>query len=85
MAQTRSGWHDWIKRFDTAKTDWPDVVKRSLITLRAMIYQPSGGLVAAPTTSLPEAPGGKMNWDYRYCWLRDSTFTVGALLNAGYS
>lgn len=85
LAQTRSGWHDWIKRFDTAKTDWPDVVKRSLITLRAMIYQPSGGLVAAPTTSLPEAPGGKMNWDYRYCWLRDSTFTVGALLNAGYS
>ena len=85
LTQTRSGWHDWIKHFDTAKTDWPDVVKRSLITLRAMIYRPSGSLVAAPTTSLPEAPGGTMNWDYRYCWLRDSTFTVGALLNAGYN
>ncbi len=76
---------DWIAAFDTGKTDWPDLVKRSLITLRAMIHEPSGGIVAAPTTSLPEAPGGTMNWDYRYCWLRDSTFTLGAFLNAGFT
>jgi len=74
----------WIARFDSSRTDWPAAVKRSLITLRALIHQPSGGLVAAPTTSLPEAPGGAMNWDYRYSWLRDASFTVGALLNAGF-
>ena len=85
LALTQRNWRDWIGRFDTARTDWPEVVKRSLITLRAMIHQPTGGLVAAPTTSLPEAPGGGMNWDYRYCWLRDATFTLGALLNAGYA
>ncbi len=81
---TQENWRDWISRFDVAKTDWPSVVKRSLITLRAMVHQPSGGIVAAPTTSLPEAPGGGMNWDYRYSWLRDGTFTLGALLNAGF-
>ena len=80
----RKDWRDWIGRFDSSKTSWPGVVKRSLITLRAMVHQPSGGIVAAPTTSLPEAPGGKMNWDYRYSWLRDGTFTLGALLNAGF-
>ncbi len=84
LAQTQGFWRDWIGRFDNAKTDWPDHVRRSLITLKAMIHTPTGGLVAAPTTSLPEAPGGKMNWDYRYCWLRDASFTLCALLNAGY-
>lgn len=84
LTTTQGYWRDWIGRFDDAKTKWPEVVRRSLITLRAMIYGPSGGLIAAPTTSLPEAPGGQMNWDYRYCWLRDATFTVGALLNAGF-
>lgn len=84
LKATQGYWRDWIARFDDAKTEWPEAVRRSLITLRAMIYEPSGGLVAAPTTSLPEAPGGEKNWDYRYCWLRDSTFTVGALLNAGF-
>ena len=84
LTATQSYWRDWISRFDDNKTKWPSVVRRSLITLRAMIYKPSGGLVAAPTTSLPEAPGGDMNWDYRYCWLRDATFTIGALLNAGF-
>jgi GH15 family glucan-1,4-alpha-glucosidase len=84
LTATQSYWRDWIGRFDDSKTKWPSMVRRSLITLRAMIYRPSGGLVAAPTTSLPEAPGGDMNWDYRYCWLRDATFTIGALLNAGF-
>ncbi len=84
LAATQRYWRDWIARFDDAKTQWPEAVRRSLITLRAMIYEPSGGLVAAPTISLPEAPGGEMNWDYRYCWLRDATLTVGALLNAGF-
>ena len=84
LSATQTYWHDWIGRFDNGKTRWPTVVRRSLITLKAMIFEPSGGLVAAPTTSLPEAPGGTMNWDYRYCWLRDSTFTLSALLNAGF-
>ncbi|MGW0209741.1 glycoside hydrolase family 15 protein [Streptomyces sp. NPDC003233] len=61
-----------------------DLVVRSLITLKALTYIPTGGIVAAATTSLPEKPGGVRNWDYRYCWLRDSTLTLGALLNAGY-
>ena len=84
LAATQTTWRDWIGRFDNSRTHWPAEVRRSLITLKAMIYQPSGGLVAAPTTSLPEAPGGTMNWDYRYCWLRDATFTMGAFLNAGF-
>ncbi len=85
LAGTTAFWRDWIRRFDDTTTRWPDAVRRSLITLKAMIHRPSGGLVAAPTTSLPEAPGGSMNWDYRYCWLRDSTFTLNALLAAGYT
>ena len=84
LSATHRYWGEWIGRFDDTKTAWPAAVRRSLITLKAMIYRPSGGLVAAPTTSLPEAPGGGMNWDYRYCWLRDATFAVGALLNAGF-
>ena len=83
LASTQRYWKDWIGRFDKP-TDWPEAVKRSLLTLRALIYAPTGGLVAAPTTSLPEKPGGSSNWDYRYTWLRDATFTIGALLNAGY-
>jgi len=65
LDNTQRYWREWITRFDRS-TDWPDAVRRSLITLRALIYRPSGGIVAAPTTSLPEAPGGEMNWDYRY-------------------
>ncbi|MFC9847590.1 glycoside hydrolase family 15 protein [Streptomyces sp. NPDC060223] len=61
-----------------------DIIMRSLITLKALTYAPTGGIVAAPTTSLPEELGGVRNWDYRYCWLRDSTLTLGALLTAGY-
>ena len=83
LAETESYWRSWIARFDRP-TDWPDAVRRSLITLKALINRPTGGIVAAPTTSLPEVPGGQSNWDYRFCWLRDATFTIAALLNAGY-
>ena len=85
LAATQRFWRGWIGKFDDSRTQWPGAVRRSLITLKAMIDRESGGLVAAPTTSLPEAPGGKMNWDYRYCWLRDASFTVDALLNAGFT
>jgi GH15 family glucan-1,4-alpha-glucosidase len=84
LAGTQRFWRDWIGRFDDRKTEWPAIVRRSLLTLKALVHAPTGGLVAAPTTSLPEAPGGTMNWDYRYCWLRDSSFTLCALLNAGF-
>ncbi|MHB9862722.1 glycoside hydrolase family 15 protein [Streptomyces sp. YIM S03343] len=76
-------WRTWSAR---CRYDGPhkDVVLRSLITLKALTYAPTGGIVAAATTSLPEELGGVRNWDYRYCWLRDSTLTLGALLTAGY-
>ncbi len=85
LAETRTHWRTWIAGFDASRTKWPGIVKRSLITLRAMAHVQTGGLVAAPTAGLPEIPGGASNWDYRYCWLRDSTFTLGALANAGFN
>ena len=84
LRDTREHWRSWIGRFDASRTRWPQVVKRSLITLKAMAHHVTGGLVAAPTTSLPEVAGGDKNWDYRYCWLRDACFTLGAFLNAGF-
>ena len=84
LDETRAYWLGWIAVFDATRTKWPALVKRSLITLRAMAHAKTGGLVAAPTAGLPEMPGGSLNWDYRYCWLRDSTFTLGALANAGF-
>ncbi len=76
-------WREWSQRC-THEGPWRDEVLRSLIVLKALTYSPTGGIVAAPTTSLPEALGGVRNWDYRYCWLRDATFTLLALLDAGY-
>ncbi|MDT7952592.1 MAG: glycoside hydrolase family 15 protein, partial [Acetobacteraceae bacterium] len=83
LTETESVWREWIGRFDKP-CEWSEAVKRSLITLRLLTDRHTGGIVAAATTSLPEQPGGDMNWDYRYCWLRDSTFTLTALLNAGF-
>jgi GH15 family glucan-1,4-alpha-glucosidase len=86
LERTISAWREWTKRcrFVCKFERWGDAVVRSLITLRLLTYLPTGGIVAAPTTSLPEKLGGKRNWDYRYCWIRDSTLTLYALLNAGY-
>lgn len=83
VAETETWWREWCDRC-TYAGPWRDAVRRSLITLKALTYAPTGGIIAAPTTSLPEAPGGVRNWDYRYCWLRDATFTLYALLDAGY-
>ncbi len=84
LRETRSRWLAWSGRC-TYQGPWRDAVMRSLITLKALTYAPSGGIVAAPTTSLPEMRGGQRNWDYRYCWLRDATFTLNALLLTGYT
>ena len=86
LERTAIWWREWVKRgsFADMPEAWRAPVVRSLITLKMLIYAPTGGIVAAPTTSLPEAIGGPRNWDYRYCWLRDSALTLYALLNAGY-
>jgi len=76
-------WRRWSDRCASAGP-WTDVVKRSLVVLKGLTYAATGGIVAAPTTSLPEQLGGVRNWDYRYCWLRDATFTLLALMHAGY-
>ena len=80
---TEAFWKDWAARA-CGDGEWCDAVKRSLMVLKALTYAPTGGIVAAPTTSLPEQLGGARNWDYRYCWLRDATLTLLALMNAGY-
>jgi GH15 family glucan-1,4-alpha-glucosidase len=81
--ETETWWRDWSGRC-TYEGDWWEPVVRSLITLKALTYAPTGGLVAAATTSLPERLGGVRNWDYRYCWLRDATFALYALMTGGY-
>ena len=82
-ASERDG-RDWIARFKADGLPYAEAVRRSLLTLKTLIHRPTGGLVAAPTTSLPEQPGGTMNWDYRYCWLRDAAFTLDAFVECGF-
>jgi GH15 family glucan-1,4-alpha-glucosidase len=84
LQDTEDFWTEWSSRC-TYEGDFRELVMRSLITLKALTYLPTGGIVAAPTTSLPEKLGGSRNWDYRFCWLRDATFTLLALINSGYT
>src|SRR3954452_11912583 len=83
LSDTEAFWTDWIGRC-SYDGGWGEGVRRSLLTLKALTYAPTGRIVAAATTSLPEQLGGPRNWDYRYCWLRDATFTLQALLGTGY-
>jgi GH15 family glucan-1,4-alpha-glucosidase len=83
LHDTETFWRRWSDRCASAGP-WTDAVKRSLVLLKGLTYAQTGGIVAAPTTSLPEQLGGVRNWDYRYCWLRDATFTLLALMHAGY-
>lgn len=83
LEDTERFWNGWSSRC-TYQGPFRDQVVRSLVTLKALTYRPTGGIVAAPTTSLPELLGGVRNWDYRYCWIRDATFTLRALMLAGY-
>jgi GH15 family glucan-1,4-alpha-glucosidase len=84
LSESETHWRSWSQRC-AHQGRWNESVQRSLITLKALTYKPTGGVVAAPTTSLPEQYGGVRNWDYRFCWLRDATFTLNALLLAGYN
>lgn len=84
LQETEAFWQEWSARC-SYEGEHRDLVMRSLITLKALTYGPTGGIVAAPTTSLPEKLGGARNWDYRFCWLRDATFTLLALMNSGYT
>jgi GH15 family glucan-1,4-alpha-glucosidase len=84
LRRTADYWTEWIGRC-CYRGRWPEEVRRSLLLLKALTYAPTGGIVAAATTSLPESLGGVRNWDYRYCWLRDATFTLQALLGSGYT
>jgi GH15 family glucan-1,4-alpha-glucosidase len=83
LQDTEQFWTSWAGK-NKINAPWREAVTRSLITLKALTFAPTGGIVAAPTTSLPECIGGRRNWDYRFCWLRDATMTLLSLMNAGY-
>jgi GH15 family glucan-1,4-alpha-glucosidase len=83
LVDTVGYWNEWGRGASGVRGPWRDAVHRSLITLKALTFAPTGGIVAAATTSLPEALGGVRNWDYRYCWVRDATLTLDALLECG--
>ncbi|MFY9974436.1 MAG: glycoside hydrolase family 15 protein, partial [Chromatiaceae bacterium] len=84
VKQTEDWWARWVQTGDLLQGRWAGVVRRSALTLKALTFSETGGIVAAPTTSLPETLGGGRNWDYRFCWLRDATFTLYALLLNGF-
>jgi GH15 family glucan-1,4-alpha-glucosidase len=84
LRDTEKFWNNWASRFQS-KSRWRDAALRSLLVLKGLTYAPTGGLVAAPTTSLPEEIGGVRNWDYRYCWLRDATLILLVIMHAGYT
>jgi GH15 family glucan-1,4-alpha-glucosidase len=84
LRETECWWRDWTSRC-TYRGHYREAVIRSLMILKALTYEPTGGIVAAPTTSLPEKLGGERNWDYRFCWLRDATLSLLALVNCGYT
>jgi GH15 family glucan-1,4-alpha-glucosidase len=83
LKATETFWTEWAAKCRPAGR-WSEAVRRSVITLKALTYEPTGGIVAAPTTSLPEQIGGERNWDYRFCWLRDATLTLLGAMHAGY-
>ncbi|HVS85403.1 MAG TPA: glycoside hydrolase family 15 protein [Gaiellaceae bacterium] len=85
LADTETFWREWSASCTELPEEWAGIVRRSLIVLKALTYEPTGGIVAAPTTSLPEWIGSVRNWDYRFCWLRDATLTLLALLHGGYA
>ncbi|MFO1465660.1 MAG: glycoside hydrolase family 15 protein [Steroidobacteraceae bacterium] len=83
LRKTQSAWQSWVARCDY-EGPWREAMIRSLLTLKSLTYADTGGIIAAPTTSLPEKPRGTRNWDYRYCWIRDATLTLSSLIAAGY-
>lgn len=83
LRKTEKSWQQWVQTC-TTEGEYADEIRSSLVLLKGLIHQPTGGVVAAPTTSLPEQLGGERNWDYRYCWLRDASMTMGALVESGY-
>lgn len=83
LAATISYWGEWSERLVPCHGDFEEMVRTSLVTLKALSYAPTGAIVAAPTTSLPEGLGGQRNWDYRYCWVRDAALTIDGLVEAG--
>jgi GH15 family glucan-1,4-alpha-glucosidase len=83
LSEAVAYWQEWCDGIEPTHGAWEEQVLRSLITLKALTYSPTGGIVAAPTTSLPESVGGVRNWDYRFCWVRDASLTLSALLDAG--
>ena len=84
MVRTADYWHEWLARGDFPDHPWRAYLQRSALTLKGLTYAPTGAMIAAPTTSLPETPGGERNWDYRYSWIRDSTFMLWGLYTLGF-
>src|SRR4029077_3158172 len=81
---TADFWHEWLSRGEFPDHPWKAYLARSALTLKGLTYAPTGAMVAAATTSLPETPGGLRNWDYRYAWIRDSTFMLWGLYTLGF-